>query len=81
MTSPTQTVVGKGIPNSLITEGLLKILRDLIPPSPPKFLTDSRPWNGGTTKSRNCFPSEINTDRTCHVNIISLAYSTVRLTL
>jgi len=29
MTSPTQMVVGKGIPNSLIAEGLLKILRDL----------------------------------------------------
>jgi len=28
MASPTQTVVGKGIPNLLIAEGLLKILRD-----------------------------------------------------
>jgi len=40
MTSPTQTVVGKGIPNPLIAEGLLEILRDLISPSPPKSLTN-----------------------------------------
>jgi len=72
MASPTQTVVGKGIPNSLIDKGLLKILRDLIPPSPPKFLTNSRPWNGRTTKSCNYFSSEIITDRTCHVNIIPM---------
>ena len=32
MTSPTKTVVGKGIQNMLIAEGLLKILKDLIPP-------------------------------------------------
>jgi len=50
MASPTQTVVGKGIPNLLIAEGLLKILRDLIPPSPPKSLTNSLSWNGRTTK-------------------------------
>jgi len=50
MASPIQTVVGKGIPNSLIAEGLLKILRDLISSSPPKFLTDSLLWNGRTTK-------------------------------
>jgi len=31
MASPTQTVVGNGIPNLLIAEGLLKILRDLFP--------------------------------------------------
>jgi len=31
MASPTQTVVGKGIPNSLTAEDLLKILRDLFP--------------------------------------------------
>ena len=30
MASPTQTVVGKGTPNPLIAEGLLKILRDLV---------------------------------------------------
>ena len=29
MASPTQTVVGKDIPNPLIVEGLLKFLRDL----------------------------------------------------
>jgi len=39
MTSLTQTVVGKGMPNSFITEGLLKILKDLVPPFPPKPLT------------------------------------------
>jgi len=50
MASPTQTVVGKDIPNPLIIEGLLKIMRDLIPYSPPKSLTNSHPWNGKTTK-------------------------------
>jgi len=29
MTSPTQMIVSKGIPNSLIAENLLKPLRDL----------------------------------------------------
>jgi len=50
MASPTQTIVGKRIPNLLIAEGLLKILRDLVLPSPPKSLTNSLPWNGRTTK-------------------------------
>jgi len=50
MASSTQTVVGKGIPNPLIAEGLLKILRDLVPSSPPKSLTNSLPRNGRTTK-------------------------------
>jgi len=50
MASPTETVVGKGIPNPLIAEGLVKILRDLVPPSPPKSLTNSLPWNGKITK-------------------------------
>jgi len=36
MTSLTQTVVGKGIPNPLKAEGMLKILGDLVPPSPSK---------------------------------------------
>ena len=31
MASPTQTIVGKGKPNPLIAEGLLKILRESIP--------------------------------------------------
>ena len=31
MTSPTQTIVGKGIPNPLIAEDLLKILRGMFP--------------------------------------------------
>jgi len=48
MASPTQKVVGKGIPNPLIAEGLLKILSDF-PFSPPNSLTNSRPWNGRTT--------------------------------
>ena len=50
MASPTQTVVGKGTPNPLIAEGLLKILVDLVPLSPPKSLTNSHPQNGRTTK-------------------------------
>jgi len=49
MASPTQIVVGKGISNPLIVEGLLKILMDLIPSSPTKFFTNSCPWNGKTT--------------------------------
>jgi len=72
MASPTQTVVGKDTLNSLITEGLLKILRDLIPPILPKFLTNSLPWNGRITKSCIYFPSEMVTDRTCYVNNIPL---------
>jgi len=50
MASSTQTVIGKGIPNLLIAKGLLKILRDLIPPSPRKSLANFHPWNGKTTK-------------------------------
>jgi len=50
MASPTQTVVSKGIPNLLIAENLLKILSDLVPFSPPKSLTNSRPRNGRTIK-------------------------------
>jgi len=50
MASLTQTVVGKGIPNPLIDEDLLKILRDLVPSSPPKSLTNSLPQNGRPTK-------------------------------
>ena len=50
MTSPTQTVVGKGNSNPLIAEGLLKILRDLIPRVPPKSLADSLQQNGKSTK-------------------------------
>jgi len=38
MASLTQTVVGKGIPNPLIAEDLLKILRNLVPYSPLKSL-------------------------------------------
>ena len=38
MTSLIQMVVGKGTPNPLIAEGLLKILRDLVPSSLPNLL-------------------------------------------
>jgi len=58
MASLTQIVVGKGIPNSLIAEGLLKILRDLIPPFPPKFLTNSHPWMVGPQKAVIVSPKE-----------------------
>jgi len=50
MASSTQTVVGKGILNPLIAEGLLKILRDLVSFFPPKSLTNFHPQNGRTTK-------------------------------
>ena len=50
MASPTEMVVGKGIPNPFIAEGLQKILRDLVSPSPSKSLTNSLPWNGKITK-------------------------------
>jgi len=50
MTSPTQMIVGKGIPNLLIDEDWLKILKDLILIFPPKFLTNSCPWNDETSK-------------------------------
>ena len=38
MASPTQTVIGKGSPNPLIAEGLLKILWDLVSSFPPNLL-------------------------------------------
>ena len=47
MASPTQTAVVKGTPNLLIAEGLLKILRDLVPSSLAKSPTNSHPQNGG----------------------------------
>ena len=62
MTSPTQGVVGKGIPNALIAEGLLKILRDLVLPFSPKSLSNSLPQNGKTIKTYVYFRDEISTD-------------------
>jgi len=53
MANPTQMVVGKG---KLIAERLLKILRELIPPIPPKSLTNSPPSNGRPTKKLYLFP-------------------------
>ena len=50
MACPTQTVVGKDTPNPLIAEGLLKILRDLVPSSPLESHTNSLPQNGRGTK-------------------------------
>jgi len=56
MASPTQTVAGKGTPNPLIAEGLLKILRDLVPASsPPKSFANSHPQNGRATKCLGSF--------------------------
>jgi len=43
-------VVGKDTPNPLIAEGLIKILRDLVPSSPPKSSTNSHPQNGRAKK-------------------------------
>ena len=50
MISPTQMVVDKGIPNLLIAESLLTILRDMLQIFPLKSLTNSRPWNGEASK-------------------------------
>ena len=50
MAIPTQTVVGKGTPNPLIAEGLLKILMDVDPSSPPESPANSLPQNGRATK-------------------------------
>jgi len=50
MASPTQTVVGIGSSNLLIAEGLLKILRDLVPSSPRESPANSLPQNDRTTK-------------------------------
>ena len=67
MASPTQTVVGKGIPNPLIAENLLKILKELVPSSPPKSFTNSYPQNGSATKLPVSIPPT-KWIETCHVN-------------
>jgi len=59
MASPTQTMVGKGLLNPLIVKGFLRILRDLVPFSPPKYLTNSHPQNGRATKKNTVFISLI----------------------
>jgi len=59
MASQTQTIVGKGKPNLLIAENLLKILRDLILPFSLKSLTNSLPWNGRITEGCINFPNEM----------------------
>ena len=61
MASPTQMVVGKGVPNQLTAEDLLKILRDLILfDSPPESLANSCLRNGRTTQNDIHFPNEMN---------------------
>ena len=60
MASPTQMLVGKSIPNTLIAEDLLKILRDLISLFSPKSPTNSRQWNDRTTKGCIHFFNEMN---------------------
>ena len=61
MTSPTQMVVGKGIPNPLTAKDLLKILRDLILfDSPPKSLTNSCPWDGRIAQNNIHFSNKVN---------------------
>jgi len=62
MASPTQIVVGKGKPNPLIAEDLLKILRVLILLTTPKSLTNSFLWNDRTTKNCIYFLREMITD-------------------
>jgi len=60
MTSPTQTIVSKSKPNSLIAENLLKNLWELIPPILAKFFTTSLTWNGKSTKNCTHFSNEMN---------------------
>ena len=68
MASLTQTVVGKGISNSLTAEDLLKILRNMFPLIPsPKSLTNTHPWNGKTTYKGIHIPYKI-MSLTYHVN-------------
>ena len=60
MASPTQTVVGKGIPNPLIADDLLKNPKGPDPAFPPKSPTNSRSWNSRTTKGCIHFLKEMN---------------------
>jgi len=71
MASLTHMVVRKGIPNPLITEELLKILMDQIPPIPTRSPYQFSSRNGRAT---NCIyiPIEIITDVSLQVSIIPL---------
>jgi len=62
MAIPTQTVVGKSIPNSLIVKGLLKILRNLVPLSPQNTLPI--PFHRMVDHKNTCsyFSGEMSTD-------------------
>jgi len=71
MASPTQIVVGKGIPNMLIAEDLLKILRELTTIIFTKILYQF-PSMDGRTINYILFSSEMIIDLPYHVNIILL---------
>jgi len=56
MASPTQTADGKGIPNPLIAEGLLKNPKGFGFVFSSKTLTNFLSWNGRTTINLYPFP-------------------------
>ena len=68
--SLTQMVVGKGIPNPLIVEGLLKVLRELILLFPPTLFPIFVHGMVRPQKGCNCLLNEIIIEQTCYVNII-----------
>ena len=67
MASPTQTVVSKGISNSLTTEDLLKILGDLVPSSLQNLLPILSHGMVGPQKN-TCvhFSDEMSKDLSCN---------------
>jgi len=67
MTSLTQFVVGKDIPNSLIAEDLLKILRYMLPLSPPKSLINSHSLNSEASKEVVI----VSLVKNCKLNVLS----------